>query len=399
MAPTSTTIDSPARQYTMMLVVAIIASNTLALSPILSEVAGALGSTTFAAARAISVYGAGTMISALFLAPKIDEIGATRALQMCMPALSLAFLGSAFATDIVLLASAQALAGLSAGVILPACYAVATATAAPTDAARSLGRVLFGWSLAFIGGIPGLALISEHFGWRFSYATLLLTSLVATHRIWRHRRPERSVQEKLTQTSPLTFRTHRYIASLLAVCLCFTSAFYGVFAFFIDHVRRDPDISATEAGVIVLFFGAGFACATFAAHVVDRVGAQRLLPAVLLLNALTYTLMVAAGQHFLAVLAVAVMWGAMTNLSLNMIVLLLSKVRSGHKGRILGLNSAITYLGATSGVAVAGAVYASVGFEAVLLGAAMLQICGAMLVWTAVSPKVATWAQPRQSHP
>jgi predicted MFS family arabinose efflux permease len=377
--------SSDAQLYIIMLAVAVVASNSLVLSPILADVATSLGSTNIDVSRAVAAYGAGTMVSALFLAPQIDRLGASRALRFALLILAVALLCSACATNILMLIGAQAFAGVSAGIILPASYALATTYAGPKDLSRSLGKVLFGWSLAFVCGIPGLALISDFLVWRFAYLILFGFALLVVFEI--PRTPEfghRAANESF-KAGILNALTDRNVLVLLAVCLCFTTAFYGVFAFLADQVRQALAISASAAGTIILAFGIGFAAATPATWLVDKVGARILLPVALLMNATVYGLMDIAGRDYLATLVIVILWGAITNASLNMIVLLLAQTSSAQKGRILGLNSATTYLGATFGVTVAGILCESIGFEAVLFWAAVLQICGAMLVWIAMS--------------
>lgn len=367
--------------YILMVSVAVVASNSLILSPILSDVAASLETTRVAISRSVAVYGAGTMLSALCLAPQIDRLGARRALQFGLLALAVALLCSAGAASPLMLMGAQAIAGLSAGIILPASYALATVYASPEALSRSLGKVLFGWSLAFVFGIPGLALISDLSTWRFAYLILFGIVLVVVLEIQRAHDLGHRIANETDRPGIFTALAYRSVLVLLAVCLCFTTAFYGVFAFLADQVRQALGISASAAGIIVLAFGIGFAAGTPVTRLVDKIGAHRLLPVVLLMNATVYGLMSIAGNDYTALLAIVSLWGALTNVSLNMIVLLLSQISSTEKGRILGLNSAATYLGATLGVTAAGLLCESLGFETVLLWATFLQICGAMLLW------------------
>jgi predicted MFS family arabinose efflux permease len=285
-----------------------------------------------------------------------------------------------------MLMGAQAFAGVSAGIILPASYALATVYAGPKDLSRSLGKVLFGWSLAFICGIPGLALVSDFLAWRCIYLILLAVALGVVLELRRECDFEHLTVHSGSQAGFLNVLAFRNVVALLAVCLCFTTAFYGVFAFLADQIRQAEVISASAAGAISLAFGAGFAAATLATRLVDRIGARRLLPAVMFVNGSVYGLMGVASGNYSVTLAVVILWGATTNISLNMIVLLLSQISSKDKGRILGLNSATTYLGAAFGVTVAGILYESLGFGTLLIWAVALQVCGAMLTWAAMSP-------------
>ncbi|WP_292477835.1 MFS transporter [Mesorhizobium sp.] len=215
--------------------------------------------------------------------------------------------------------------------------------------------------------------------WRSTYLILFAIALFLSFEVRSAPNVVHSAANESVQASLLTALTQHNVPVLLVVCFCFTSAFYGVFAFLADQVRQASATSASAASAIIFAFGVGFAAGTAASWLVDKIGARRLLPAALFINAAVYGLMAIAGRDYAAALAIVTLWGATTNVSLNMIVLLLSQSSSTAKGRILGLNSATTYLGATFGVTVAGIFYESSGFETVLLCAILLQVCGAML--------------------
>ncbi|MBP6707153.1 MAG: MFS transporter, partial [Achromobacter sp.] len=130
----------------LMFAVSVVGSNGLALSPILSDVARSFSTTPLTISTAISAYGAATAASAFFLAARIDRIGIRRTLLGGMLALIAALLLSAAAPHWLALTLAQAVAGTAAGVILPAAYGSASLIAQPGQEARTLGRVIAGWS-------------------------------------------------------------------------------------------------------------------------------------------------------------------------------------------------------------------------------------------------------------
>jgi len=115
----------------LVLGIAVIGSNSLALSPVLTDVAHSLAATPVQVARANAAYGGATALSALLLGSAVDRVGARRILVAGFAVMTLAMLASAAAAGWAMLAAAQGLAGLSAGVVLPATYAYATAAAPP----------------------------------------------------------------------------------------------------------------------------------------------------------------------------------------------------------------------------------------------------------------------------
>ncbi|WP_313377881.1 MFS transporter [Achromobacter insolitus] len=355
----------------LMFAVSVVGSNGLALSPILSDVARSYSTSPLTISTAISAYGAATAASAFFLASRIDRIGIRRSLLGAMAALIVALVLSACAPHWIVLTLAQALAGAAAGVILPAAYGSASLIAPPGQEARTLGRVIAGWSVSLVAGVPLSALISDAVGWRATYGTLALCAAIAV--LGLRKLPERRVANPapLRLARLLAPLSYRDVPALLLGCLAFSSAFYGVYAFLADHVRSVLALSAGQVGFIAFAYGAGFLVAGVAgAPLIERVGPRRALPLALGIIALVYVGLLPAAHALAAVLAIAALWGAASQLSLNLLVLLLSRARPDERGAVLGLNTCTTYLGASVGTAVAGTIYTHAGFDALGLAAA-----------------------------
>lgn len=348
----------------LMFAVSVVGSNGLALSPILSDVARSFSTSALTISTAISAYGAATAASAFFLAARIDRIGIRRALLGAMVALIAALILSAAAPHWIVLTLAQALAGGAAGVILPAAYGSASLVAPPGQEARTLGRVIAGWSVSLVAGVPLSALISDAVGWRATYGVLALCAAIALLGLRKlpERRAENPAPLRLSRLlAPLSYRD---VPVLLLACLAFSSAFYGVYAFLADHVRTLLALSAGQVGFIAFAYGAGFLLAGIAgAPLIERLGPRRALPLALGAIALVYLALLPAAHALAAVLTIAAFWGAASQLSLNLLVLLLSRARPDERGAVLGLNTCTTYLGASVGTAIAGTLYTHAGFE------------------------------------
>lgn len=357
---------------TLMAAVATVGANGLLLGPMLTEVGTSLGTIPASVAWAMSAYGGGTAMSALLLAPLIDRIGERRALQVGMTVLFAAMLASATAGGISMLGAAQFLAGLGAGVVLPASYAMATLLAAPGKESATLGRVLLGWSLSLVAGVPVGAFIAEHVHWRASY--FLLAAIAVAVGLLARRFPEQNVRSHAVEvgTSVLSVIRMPGVLPMLIIALVFTGSFYSVYAFVARETQIVLAVSTGQAGFVVFAFGTGFAIAALASHILDRWGARFLFPAILLANGAVYALMIPAMTSFPVILALAVVWGFFNHLCLNTIVLLLTRISPSARGALLGLNSSTTYLGLSLGTALAGRIYPVAGFGTLTLAAAIL---------------------------
>lgn len=364
--------------------VVTVGSNALLLSPILIDVARDFGTDTVTIARVISAYGAATAISALFLSTAVDRFGARPVLVATTAVMALALAASAAAPAWPVLAAAQMLAGITAGMLLPAIYATATSLGGAARGARVLGRVLNGWAISLVAGVPASAAITDLAGWRVAY--VVLAAIAAATCLGCRRLPPAPARDRAGPmrhrvASPLATLRRPGVASLLVVCLTFMSAFYGCYAFVGDAFRRALDLDAGTAGLFVLAYGAGFGLASLAAPLIDRIGPARLLPRVMVAIAGVYLILDPALHGFPTALAVAAIWGMVNHLGLNMLVLLLSRRAAGAGGAVMGLHSAVTYTAVFLGPLLLGLAYEGIGFGAVAGAAAAAALIGAGAAW------------------
>ena len=352
--------------------VALVGSNSLALSPIAIEVGlGFGGRSAQDVLMAASLFGAGTAGAALLLAPYADRIGLARALQLALAVLTVAMTATALAPTLWLLWGAQALAGIGSGVALPATYGLAAEIAPKGRESTFLGRVLMGWTLSLVFGASAAALIAEVAGWRAVYAALaLLGGLVLLALLVSPRLGERRVAQS---ASPLTALAVPGIGPALMVCGGYMATFYGLYAFLGTHLQADLGLEVWMAGAAPLIYGIGFGAAAVADPLIDRMGARAIAPFVYGALILLYLGVALVSDSALWLLAACLPWGMINHLGLNLIVGRLAALNPAQRGAILGLNSGVTYLAMFLGTPLYGVVQAGWGFAAcALLSAAFV---------------------------
>ncbi|MGE4611274.1 MAG: MFS transporter [Paracoccaceae bacterium] len=361
-----------AQIFILMTCIALIGTNSLLLSPVLTDIAAGFEVNVGVTGRAIAGYSAGTAITAIWLGRSLDGFGLARALVMAMVVIGLAQFASAFSTGWVSLTFAQTIAGAGAGVAFPAIYGLTAEISPKGQESRYMSRVIFGWSIAMVAAVPIGAFLSDLFGWRqmlmiFGGATFLTLALAAR----KLPAPQPHIARvRLGRFAPLKMKGGM---GQYALTLFFMMAFYGSYAYFGDHTRATFDITATAAGVTSLFYGIGFGVAVFAANLIDRVGRRIVLPTGLCL-AVALLLTLAYAPSFPIFLAVVFVWGFANHFILNMIVVGLNALAPNNRGAVMGLYSGTTYAGAAIGVLLMGQVYESSGFVAVALTAAVLNL-------------------------
>jgi predicted MFS family arabinose efflux permease len=349
--------------------VVVVGAQAFVLAPLLPDIAAGLAASTAEAGRALSAYGAGIVASALLLGRRLDAVPRRVVLLAGMSALVVAAAGAAVAPHWSLLALAQLVGGVGVGVVLPATYALAAELAPPGAGARATGRVLVGWSIALVAGVPLATVLGDALGWRAAFGALAALC---------------GVQVALYALLPATPAAGRSrgalgaalrapgVAALLTGVLAYMAAFYGVFAFVGAEVRVVHGGGATTAGLVALCYGLGFGIAAGADRLLDRWGTARLVAPALALLAAVYLTLAATVGTFEVFLAVAVVWGLVNHVGLTVLVSRLAEAAPGLRGAVLALNTAATYGGAAVAGALAGPMYEGAGFGGLAIAAAAL---------------------------
>lgn len=370
---TSTAADRiPPVAYVLTGCVGVIGSNSLGLGPIAPEVSASLDSTVPTVMLAASAFGLGTAASALFLASRIDRIGAWRVLRLAMAALAAALVIGALAPSVEILIATQAVAGIASGLALPAIYANAAAIAPRGREGKTVGIVLTGWTLSMVAGVSLSAALADFLHWRAVYAAVALLALgaVAALAAGKHRdRPATGAEP-----SPLAAFGIAGVKPLLLACGAFMMSFYGVYGYLGDHLHRALGEPLSVNGIAGLIYGLGFGAAAFLDGLIDRFGARRLMPATFLGVAGVYFVLALVSGSAALVLATMFFWGLANHFGLNMLIMRLTALDPARRGAVMGLNSAVTYLAVFAGTSGFGPVYTAHGFAACAAAALALTL-------------------------
>lgn len=365
----------PRTAYLLTACVAVIGSNSLVLGPIAPEVANGFGTSVALVMAASSAFGLGTAASALFLARYIDRFGARRMLQRSLALLALALGASALAPAIPVLIAAQLLAGVAAGIALPAIYSSAAAIAPRGRESGTIGVVLTGWTLSMVAGVSLSAVLADLVHWRAVFGVVAMLAATAAASL-----STISLADGPSSTAapaPLQALGTPGIVPLLIACGAFMTAFYGVYGYLGDHLHQGLGRSVSANGLAAVSYGIGFGAAALLDGIVDRLGARRVMPFAYLVVAAVYVLLAAIAGSFAALVAAMALWGLANHFGLNVLVMRLSALDPARRGTIMGLNSAVTYLAVFVGTTAFGPLYASVGFAASALVAACLMLVAA----------------------
>ncbi|QJY46983.1 MFS transporter [Pseudonocardia broussonetiae] len=345
--------------------VVAVGAQSFLLAPLLPDLAASLSATPTEIGRALAAYGVGVVAVAVLLGSRLDRVPRATALTAGALALALSSAVSALAPNWEVLAGAQVLAGAAAGVVLPATYALAAELAAPGDGARATGRVLTGWSIALVAGVPVSTVLADAVGWRGVLGALAV--LAAAQAVLVRTLPATPVPTAPRPRLSAALRVPG-VVPLLVTTLAFMTAFYAVFAFAGAEIRLLHGGGAAGAGLLALSYGVGFGLGA----VTDRFAARTGLAPVLAGLVLVYLALGATVGLLPALLAVAVAWGVVNHVVLTLVVSRLADAAPHARGAVLALNSAATYGGAAVAGLLAGPLYEAAGLGWVAVAAAVV---------------------------
>lgn len=367
----------------MLLAVAVIGSNSLSLGPIAPGIAVELGTSVERVLYGSASYGLGTGLAALLLARWIDRFGAVRVLRITFLLLFTALLGCALSPGIVLLVLTQLIAGIAAGVALPAVYAQAALMAPPGYESRILGRVLVGWTISMVGGVSLAAMLADLAGWRSVYLTiagLALLVLYLFHRMLAVANESTMPVQGSIAPSPLNAFNVPGVPLLLLMVALYMMSFYASYGFVGDYVVHTLNYPLSANAWVVVAYGSGFGIAALFDAQIDRYNPILATPVTLLLLAAVYIALFIS-DSYQALVALAFVWGLMNHLALNVLIARLSAADPKQRGTVLGLYSGITYLCMSLATLIAGVFYAVSGWPVLNVVAACLCAVAALLAF------------------
>ena len=376
-APAAASVRAPipALAYLLTGCIAVIGSNSLVLGPIAPAVAASFGTSVPVVMIAAAAFGLGTSASALFLARYIDRLGARRMLQGALLLLAIALVASAAAPILSMLVASQLVAGIAAGVAMPAIYASSAAIAPPGRESGTIGVVLTGWTLSMVAGVSLSAVLADLVHWRAVFAAVAVLAALAWVGLTMSSLSD--ARKAGPAPAPLEALSIPGILPLLVACAAFMTSFYGVYGYLGDHLHVGLGEPVSANGLAALAYGVGFGMAALLDGVIDRLGARRVMPFAYLLVAIVYVAIAATSNNFGLTLAMVALWGLANHFGLNVLVMRLSALDPSRRGTIMGLNSAVTYLAVFIGTTGFGPLYSSFGFAVCAMVAALLMLVAA----------------------
>ena len=289
---------------------------------------------------------------------------------------------SAASPSLAILLASRVLAALSAGLVAPASYALASTFGASRNRGKNLAVIAAGFTSAMVLGVPIGVFLSQYGGWRSSLIFVAaLGAIAAVSMLWAGV-PESQLQKAaaaLHDQLRVVAKTKTIFA--LAPFLIWSMANFGLYTFIAAILRRS--LPATAVPLLLLLFGLGAVAGNFIGGVLsDRFGTRRptitclaLLICALASIEFTSSTLIAAGVNMIAW---AMLMAALFTLQQQRAIL----VDPAQSNLLLALNNSALYLGASIGSAAFGVVISamSIAFLSPLSAVAATVSLGALLL-------------------
>ena len=360
----------------LTLSIAAVGIQALMLSPLLTDIAAGLSTGPKEIGFAAAAYGVGVAAAALLAAPRLGHWPKRGAIRIAFAVLAGSLLLCGIAWDWRILAAGQLIAGLASGVIIPATYALTGDIAPPERRSQDMGKVLFGWSVAMVAGVPLAAILSGLVGWRGTFVIVGgVAAAMTVAGALLPRVPSHGDGEKVRYGDVLKLpgAWTGYIATF-----AYMIGFYQTYTFIGDHVRQTHGAGAWLGGTISLAYGLGFGVGVIFDKWIDRKGPSNVLPLGLALVGLNYLILPFAAETVITVAAYPFIWGLANHFCMTTLVSYMGALSPQMRGTVMGLFSFTTYLSLGMAGAVYGPVYDAYGFfvvsfaSAATMGAAAL---------------------------
>jgi predicted MFS family arabinose efflux permease len=293
---------------------------------------------------------------------------------------------AALAPDFTTLAVVRTVTLLGAAVFTPQAGAAIAVMARPESRGHAITFVFLGWAVASVMGLPISAYIAETLGWRSALGVVAVMSALAACWVWRVM-PDGVRPLALSAAQWRSVFTDPVLMAVVLVTALAGAAQFTLFSYLAPYMRQV--LSATPAQIAAMFgvFGIiGLVSSVGVTRTIDRIGAARMVAALLLGMAFSFLLWPLAGS-VVALVLVMVPWSVGCFAAQSSQHARLTGLAPPLAPASMALNSAAIYVGQAIGAATGGAMLAVSGFS---------QLSWAALAWMVVALALSQWAAGRR---
>lgn len=257
---------------------------------LLPDMALDLGVTLSQAGLLVTGYAMGVVVGAPVFAVATARLPRKATLIALASLFVLGNLLCALAPSYGLLMAARVVTALAHGTFFGIGSVVAAGLVAPNKRAQAIALMFTGLTLANVLGVPLGRIIGEHYGWRMTFATIVLIALAAVVSLVALL-PRHIEMQKGNILREFTVLADGRVLLALATSALASASLFVVFTYIAPLLTQVSGFSTAAVAPILLLLGVGL---TIGSTVGGRLGDRRLVPSLLLvlgLNAAVLGLM------------------------------------------------------------------------------------------------------------
>jgi MFS transporter, DHA1 family, inner membrane transport protein len=344
----------------MILGIFAIGSEALVISPLLKQLSSSLRVSEDIGGLGVSAYGLTLALSTPFAGVVSDLISRRFVIVCGLMLFAVATTLCAVAPSIEWLIVARAACGVMAGCAIPAIYAYVGDQVPYEQRGAVMGRVMSGWGLSLILGVPMGAAIGEFLGWRGTFVVVGVMAFIAGGVLTRL--PETQIARAdaasgRTSLAVFTDALHvRQVPALMLVNALMMGSFYGIYTYIGSYVQDALSMGSAGAGLCVVIYGVGYFTASANARIQDKLGKARTFQISICGLILALALLPYSALSFWTIAPLLLLWGLCQGTCSTSLHTIASERAVHLRGRILALMTCAGYLGLSAGSALMGQV-------------------------------------------
>ena len=366
----------------LILGIVAVGVGALIVSPLLKDLSTTTGTPVDRMGWVVAVYGLTLACTAPPMALWCRSVPRRTQLIAGMALLGAATLGCALADTFGQLLLARAACGVAARVFIPSCYAWIGENVPAERRAQAMGRVMAGWSVALVLGVPTGSWVAEALGWRAAFVATAAVAVLAVLALCRLPAQPPSNSPRTTARQDWAIVAASEPLKIMGVNFLTVMGFYACNTYLGWATRDALGVGSGVAGSVVMGYGIGLMLSTLNGHWLDRFGHRRSLAVAVWCLVLVFAALPLGLFHLAALGGVMVVWGVFQGAAQTCTATLMTRQAPGAQGLAMACMSATTYLGVALGAAAGGWMMPSHGLSAVAaISAVATAIAGGLVLW------------------
>ena len=350
----------------------------------LHTIAGGVGVSIPAAGMLVSAYAAGVMAGAPVMSLLLARWPRRRALIALMAIFAVGNILSALAPQYASLMAARVVTSLAHGAFFGIGSVVAASLVPRERQASAVAMMFLGLTIANIGGVPAATWLSEHLGWRQSFAAIGVLGVIAMGALLMFL-PAGSKGQALEVRRELKVLGRPVVLQALLTTVLSSAAMFALYTYINPVLRTFTQASPAFITTMLALIGVGFTVGnTIGGRMADR-SVDRTILFFLLVEAATMIAFPWLATSKAGAAAGLFVWAAAAFALVPPVQMRVMRAATEAPGLASSVNIGAFNLGNAIGAALGAAILnAGLAYPAVLFGGAAMSVLAFLLVaWAA----------------